>query len=135
MSDEAQSNLGIPCDGCHAQAGEPCLPECPNLADSPWDGYEFADLEATEYAMRSPDESMAVVMANINLLPFGALVGTVPERSFYDEDEFLDRLATWMADYQQVLNAKVDEMQAQVREGISLKIGRDILRAHLGVAS
>ena len=123
-----------PCDECGADAGVPCAEDCRLRADSEgWDielgQLEFPDEEFHE--PRSMDESLAIIAQHVHVLPFGNLVGVrgmgAPDRQDYEPAEYLERLADWLAEYQPILRAMVDDLQTQSRQRIGLQIERDVL--------
>jgi hypothetical protein len=125
------------CEFCLADAGEPCAEDCvgyqPDEAQ-----VEFSDLEFPEDSSvtRPLDESLSILAENVHRLPFGNLVGVrgmgAPDRQDYDADEYIARLALWMEEYQPILRAEVDALQAQAKRAISLEFERDVVRNFFG---
>lgn len=123
------SYLDRPCENCGAEAGRECGPECGSDYQ-----VQFSDLQFPEEdhdATRSIEDSLAIIAANVHLLPFGNLVGVrgmgAPDRADFDVQGYLDRLADWMAEYQPILRAMVDELEVQSRQRIGMQIERDVL--------
>ena len=133
---EAQDGWCYPCEACGAEVGTPCPDNCP--------GMTVAGEHATEWemsALASPlpeadlDEAAAKLMAAVHRLPFGGLVGIrglgAPDRQDYPHEEWLWRLAEWMAEYQEVLAEQVAKLSADSTRLISLQMERDMVRNYL----
>jgi hypothetical protein len=128
------SATDFPCGSCGAEVGAKCEPDCPGLGDGEWDFgdvSEYVNQPIEEYGPRSVDESLSIIAEHVHLLPFGNLVGVrgmgAPDRGDYEVGEYLARLADWMAEYQPLLRAMVDDLTAQSRQRISLQLERDVL--------
>jgi hypothetical protein len=80
-------------------------------------------------------ESLSILAAAVHLLPYGNLVGVrgmgAPDRQDYSPEEYVGRLADWMAEYQPILRAELDELQRQSVARISLEMERDMVRNYL----
>lgn len=109
-------------DGCEGLAGE--SPEM------------WAEVFSDEVTSTPPlGESLSKLAAAVHILPYGNLVGLrgmgAPDQQDFDADEYIARLADWMAEYQPILRAMVDDLQAQSRERISLRLEKDIVSNYL----
>jgi hypothetical protein len=109
MSDEGF--WATPCEVCGANAGQECADDCGALIGTP---------------------PMARLAAAVHLLPYGNLVGDrgvgAPDYQEYDDaDEYIERLADWMEQYQPIVSAMVKDLQKQSKQCISMKIERDVL--------
>lgn len=135
MTEAQDACLGYPCGECGADIGEPCPEGCP--------GTEFWSNEELDLALNevidTPPSPAARLAAAIHRLPLGGLVGIrgtgAPDRQDYPLEEWIEHLADWMTEYQRILTAEVEELQAQVRKGIGLQIEKDVLRNMLGVGT
>ena len=131
MTDPILGSMAYDCGDCGAKAGEDCADNCPGM-----EFVDFGDLEfpAGDVIDMVPDveDSKAKLMGAVARLPFGGLTGTPPERVMMADDaQWLAELADYMSNYQQIATALVDDLQTQVRKGISNQIQLDVLRTVL----
>lgn len=122
-----------PCEFCLAEAGEPCAQDCVGCQPDDEAQVEFSALILPE--VDEHDEAAAKLMAAVHRLPFGGLVGIrglgAPDRQDYPHEEWLWRLAEWMAEYQEVLAEQVAKLSADSTRLISLQMERDMVRNYL----
>lgn len=125
-------HLAYPCSFCHAEVGEPCPPDCPGLAeDDAW--------ELHPEVIGTPPSPEARLAAAVHRLPYGGLVGIrgtgAPDRQDYPLQEWIEKLADWMTEYERVLRAEVEELQAQARQRIALQFEKDVFQRMMGVSA
>lgn len=112
----------FPCEHCGAGPKEPCKRDC-----VAWQAEEIdwpTPLDTGEY------EPLSRLAAAVHRLPYSGNVGVrgvgAPERGD-DDAGYIEALADWMVEYQQVLSAMVQELEVQSRQRISMQIERDVL--------
>lgn len=131
MSEAQDFHLSYPCDYCHSDVGEPCPPDCPGMATE--------DALYSVEVIGTPPSGEARLAAAVHRLPFGGLVGIrgtgAPDRQDYPLGEWIELLADWMTEYEQVLRCEVDQLQVQARQRIGLQIEKDCARAWIGASA
>lgn len=136
-TDPILGTLAYPCEACGVEAGQECAEDCPtaNMSfaeyEAQQDEFDIATGAMLPREVRPMDESLSILAANVHRLPYGNLVGVrgmgAPDRQDYSPEEYVSRLADWMAEYQPILRAMVDDLQVQSRQRIGLQIERDVL--------
>lgn len=134
-----------PCDECKAEPGEPCAEDCPVLNmtfeeyESQQDEFDIATgalLPPAEVKDRPMAESLSILAAAVHRLPYGNLVGIrgmgAPDQQEYSPEEYISRLADWMAEYRPILRREVDDLQNQSRQRMSLQFEKDAVRSFFG---
>jgi hypothetical protein len=119
---------------CGAGPEDECFADCQGVSDF-GDTSAYVDQPIEEYGPRPMGESLSILAAAVHLLPYGNLVGVrgmgAPDRQDYSPEEYVGRLADWMAEYQPILRAELDELQRQSVARISLEMERDMVRNYL----
>ena len=135
---EAQdlTSLAYPCDGCGAEAGQPCPDTC-RYKESEY-VQEMDEQWAIAISNALPpydppplEESEAKLMAAVHRLPFGGNVGIrgtgAPDRQDYPREEWMARLADWMTEYAEVSAQMIGNLEVDARKSIGLQIELDVL--------
>lgn len=121
-----------PCEFCLADAGVPCAEDC--VGYQPDEADAWADQFGDE--LHPMENSLAILAEYVHRLPFGGLVGPrgmgAPDRQDYSPEEYLSRLADWMAEYQPMLRREVDALSAQAKQAISLQFEKDVVQSYFG---
>jgi hypothetical protein len=121
--------ISTPCEFCHAEAGQPCDESCLSYQAGEYDAWP-------ETEVRPLAESLSLLAASVHRLPYGNLVGVrgmgAPDRADYSTEEYFAALADWMAEYEAVLRAEVDALQAQSKRAITLELEREVVRNFFG---
>lgn len=140
-NDPVLGTMAYPCEACGAASGEECAENCPGMQDAgdyatEWELSALAsDLNGIPPVVRPMDESLAILAEAVHKLPYGNLVGLrglgAPDRQDFDPQEYVARLADWMAAYQPILRAELDDLQRQSLQRISLEMERDMVRNYL----
>jgi hypothetical protein len=135
VNDPVLGTLAYPCELCGAEPGQECPEGCPSLTEVDWSAVEGINEYAEVIDTPPMDESLSKLARSVHILPYGNLVGArgmgAPDQQDYSPEEYIARLADWMAEYQPILRAMVDDLQAQSRERISLRLERDIVSGYL----
>jgi len=108
----------LACGGCGADAYDPCAEDCSWAAS-------IEELDGT------PPDALTKLAAAVHRLPYSGLIGPrgvgAPDHGEYDAEEYIERLADWMTEYQLLITAMVDDLMEQSKRCISMQIERDVL--------
>lgn len=119
----------VPCEFCGAQAGEHCDPSCVALSENWPVVVEPVDDEPQS---TFEDDAKRAIMAQLYHFPMsGIRVASPPNWGDKDTDLWLAELAIWLAEYNKVIHAELDDLQGKARRMIGLQLEKDVIRRFL----